>query len=248
MVLRCPQCGMIGGHDRSAFFGNWVVCPSCERPFEWREARVTASRAPTPESTETKSETESATEEERRKKKMKALRRMIYSLIAVTSLGASAGSAQAADQEQALVITATNLMASDARHQEVARNGGDAQTLFPGDVVLYRLVFTNVTASEVRNVEFVDPLPAGLQYVGQTAAADRDDVVIEYSADRGQTYSQQPMVQEIVDGERVMRPATPDEYTHIRWRIEGSVQPGAQVTAEFRAELPSKDETKEPGK
>ena len=32
--------------------------------------------------------------------------------------------------------------------------------------------------------------------------------------------------------------APPDRYTHIRWRIEGWVQPGAQATAEFRAQLP----------
>ena len=242
MVLRCPQCGMIGGHDRTAFFGHWVVCPSCERPFAWREARVKADGGPTHDRTKTRSE------DERRRKKMKALRKMIYSLAAVTLFGNSAGLAQTADREQALVITATNLMAADARHREVAQNGGDAHTLLPGDVVLYRLVFTNVTGSQVRNVEFVDPLPAGLHYVGQSATADREDVLIEYSADQGKTFSQQPMVEEIVEGERRVKPATPDQYTHVRWRIEGLVQPGAQVTAEFRAQLPDKDETKEPGK
>ena len=46
------------------------------------------------------------------------------------------------------------------------------------------------------------------------------------------------MIEEIVDGMRVSKPAPPDRYTHIRWRVEGWVQPGAQVTAEFRAKLP----------
>ncbi len=237
MVLRCPHCGMIGGHDRAAFFGHWVVCPSCERPFAWKEARMKADRGPNPDQSETSSE------EERRTKKMKALRKIIYSLVATSLIGGATAQAQAADQDQALVITATNLMANDDRHQEVARSGGDANALLPGDTVLFQLVFTNVTTSEVRNVEFVDPLPAGLLYVGQSAAADRGDVVIEYSIDQGRTFSTQPMVEETLNGRRVTRPATPDRYTHIRWRVEGSIRPGAQVTAEFRANLPHNQET-----
>ncbi|MEE9253980.1 MAG: hypothetical protein V3U43_03535 [Pseudomonadales bacterium] len=56
-------------------------------------------------------------------------------------------------------MTAQNLMAGDARHREHARNGGDINAVLPGDVVLFRLVFTNVSDNRVRNVEFTDPLP-----------------------------------------------------------------------------------------
>ncbi len=45
------------------------------------------------------------------------------------------------------------------------------------------------------------------------------------------------MIEDVVDGERVTRPAPPEMYTHIRWMVPGWVQPGAQVTAEFRAQL-----------
>jgi uncharacterized repeat protein (TIGR01451 family) len=234
---------MIGGHDRTAFFGNWVVCPSCERPFAWKQARVSPNGGPT------EGDTQARSEEDQRRKKMKALRKMIYSLAALTVLGGSDGLAQASDQPQALVVTAENLMADDARRQEMARRGGDPNAVFPGDVVAYQLVFTNITAAPVRNVEFIDPLPAGLQYVAQSATADRADVVIEYSADGGETFSDRPTIEVVVDGERVLRPAPSDKYTHIRWRIEGAVQPGAQVTAEFRATLPDEnDETDGSGK
>ncbi len=146
--------------------------------------------------------------------------------------------AQENEGQRALVIEAANLMAGDARHQALAERGADPNALYPGDVIHYRLVFTNITDVAVRRVEFNDPLPAGLRYVGESAAADRDDVVIDYSIDGGATFSAQPMIEEIVDGMRVRKPAPPDRYTHIRWRIEGWVQPGAQVTAEFRAKLP----------
>lgn len=137
--------------------------------------------------------------------------------------------AQRAEPRQALVMTAHNLSAGDARPSDALR---------AGDVVRYRLVFTNVTALPVRTVEFTDPVPAGLRYVAGSAGADRSDVTITFSIDGGVTYSPHPMVEEIVEGERVLKPAPLERYTHIRWRVRGSVEPGAQVTAEFRATLP----------
>ncbi len=146
--------------------------------------------------------------------------------------------AQNGEGAEALAITAENIMAGDARHQALAERGGDPNALFPGDIVHYRLVFTNVTGAPVRRVEFRDPLPGGLRYVAGSAASDRDDIVIEYSIDGGASFLVQPMIEEIIDGERVQKPAPPERYTDVRWRVTGWVQPDAHVLAEFRAELP----------
>jgi uncharacterized repeat protein (TIGR01451 family) len=154
--------------------------------------------------------------------------------------------AQEGRQTEALVIEAQNLMAGDERHQRVKDEGGDPNALLPGDVVQYRLTFTNITDVPVRNVEFKDPVPAGLRFVGGSATADREDVSIAYSIDGGKTYSAQPMIEEMVGGVKVTRPAPPEIYTHIRWLVGGWVQPGAQVTAEFRAQLPA-EAHEEPG-
>ena len=150
-------------------------------------------------------------------------------------------------QPSPLVITAENLMAGDAHHDEAVASGMDRNALLPGDVVLYRLIFTNTTGAPVRNVEFKDPLPAGLRYVSGSASADREDVSIAYSIDGGRTYSAEPMIEETVDGETVVRPAPAEMYTHVRWLVTGWVQPGAEVTAEFRARLPD-DAREEPEK
>jgi uncharacterized repeat protein (TIGR01451 family) len=119
--------------------------------------------------------------------------------------------------------------------------------LLPGDVVLFQLTFTNTTDVPVRNVEFKDPLPAGMRFVAESAMADRDDVVITYSIDGGTTFVAQPMIEDVIDGERVTRPAPPEMYTHVRWLVTGWVQPGAQLTAEFRAQLPAAEPPKQPG-
>jgi len=162
----------------------------------------------------------------------------VFASLAAVGLVLPAGAAaQEAPEARPLVIEAENLMANDARHVALAEAGRDSQAMLAGDIVRYGLTFTNTTEVPVRAVEFIDPVPEGLLYVAETAAADREDVLVEFSIDGGESYTAQPMVVEVVNGERVERPAPPDRYTHIRWIVTGWVQPGAQVTAQFEATL-----------
>ena len=175
----------------------------------------------------------------------------IWRLVAIASASSSLYLAPFASAQQKepkpLVITAENLMASDARHAALEAEGGDRNAVLPGDVVLYRLTFTNTADVPVRAVELKDPLPAGLRYVTGTATADREDVAVAYSIDGGLTYSAQPMIETMENGRRVERPAPPELFTHIRWIVGGWVEPGAQVVAEFRAQLPAAKAHEEPG-
>lgn len=147
--------------------------------------------------------------------------------------------AQAAPAPQPLVMTATNLMAGDQRHKDVAQHGGDPKALLAGDVVQYRLVFTNLKPDSLRNVQFTNPLPGGLRYVAGSAGADRPDVTIDFSIDGGTTWSAQPMIEEVVDGKTVRRPAPVSQYSAIRWTVGGWVKAKSQVTAEYKAALPA---------
>jgi uncharacterized repeat protein (TIGR01451 family) len=140
---------------------------------------------------------------------------------------------------QPLVMTAENLTAGDDRHREAAKRSGDANALLPGDVVRYRLAFTNLNPDSLRNVQFTNPLPTGLRYVAGSASADRSDVTIEYSIDAGRTWSEQPTIEELVDGKPVRRPAPVEKYTNVRWTVRGWVKSKSKVTAEYRAELPA---------
>jgi uncharacterized repeat protein (TIGR01451 family) len=130
-----------------------------------------------------------------------------------------------------LVVTAENVTAKS--------RSGHAEAVVPGDVLHYRLQFTNPNQNAVRGVVFTNPIPDGLRYVGGSAGADRQDVIVEYSIDGGKTYSARPMVTEMVAGKRVEKPASPEQYSHVRWTVRGSIAPGATVTAEFRATLPA---------
>jgi len=138
--------------------------------------------------------------------------------------------AAALSAQRPLVVTALNLTAQS--------RGTQSQAVMPGDVLQYQLRFTNQRQGDVRGVVFTNPVPAGLRYVDGSAGADRQDVTVEYSADGGKTFAAPPMVTEVVAGRRVQKPASPEQYTHVRWTVQGSIAPGATVTAEFRAELP----------
>ena len=133
--------------------------------------------------------------------------------------------------QRPLEVTAVNLNARS--------RGSQSQAVLPGDVVQYQLRFTNQGQGDVRGVVFTNPVPEGLRYVDGSAGADRQDVAVEYSTDGGQTYAATPLVTEVVAGQRVQRPASPSQYTHVRWTVRGSLAPGASVTAEFRAAMPA---------
>ncbi len=131
--------------------------------------------------------------------------------------------------QQALTVTATNRTAAGAeRTDDRAR---------PGDVVRYRLTFTNVTRGSVRGVTLANPLAAGMRFVGGSARADRTDARLEFSADGGRTFAAQPTEEVVVNGQRVRRPIPAERYTHVRWTVDGTVAPGATVVAEFDARV-----------
>ena len=139
--------------------------------------------------------------------------------------------AQGPDAPKALVMTAENLMAGDARHRD------NPKAAIPGDVIRYRLTFTNLRSDSVRNVQFNDPLPNGLHYVAESAGADRADVTVEFSLDGGRSWSTKPMIEELIEGRKVSKPAPTSMYTNVRWSVHGWLKPNAQVTAELKAQL-----------
>ena len=153
--------------------------------------------------------------------------RQINSVVLALVWAALAGTAPVAAQSQEprpLVISAVNKTADSAA---LAR---------PGDVLAYSLAFTNLAGHSVRQVQFVDPLPRGLVYRTGSAGADRA-ARIEYSIDGGKSYSAEPMIAEVVQGRRTMKPAPREAYSHIRWTLSEPLAAGAQVTAVFEAEV-----------
>ncbi len=162
---------------------------------------------------------------------------MLLCTVLAASLAAQGGQANAVGSPTAMTVVAENITARDAANAGRPRAAAEGAKLLVGDVVEYRLQYTNIQRGPVKNVVLEDPIPSGLVYVIGTASSDGPGVVAEYSIDGGRTFTPRPMVRVMVDGQEVERPAPADRYTNIRWRVTGAVSPGARVTASFRARL-----------
>ena len=162
----------------------------------------------------------------------KAIERTLIAGLLLLS-AAFAANAQKAPRAQALKISAEVL------GPHVARQASDSARALPGDTVRYHLVFTNVSAGAVHGIVLDNPIPAGLRYEVGSAKADRADVAILYSIDGGKTFSPAPMIDAVVDGQHQQQPAPAEMYTHVRWTIGGAVPKGAQIRAEYDAQVPA---------
>lgn len=109
----------------------------------------------------------------------------------------------------------------------------DATKVVPGDEVVYTVSFSNVSDEPAENVVITNPLPAELSYVDGSAFGPGADV--QFSVDGGVTFGSPRDLEVNEDG--VVRGATADDFTHIRWVMGEQIAPGAQGIAQFRARL-----------
>ena len=108
-----------------------------------------------------------------------------------------------------------------------------ADTVVPGDVVIYTTTVENISDESAQNVVVNNPVPEHLSYVAGSAFAP--GMVIEFSVDGGATYA--PAEELTVDEDGQTRAATADDFTHIRFVMQGELAAGAQGIARFRARL-----------
>ncbi|MDH5234113.1 MAG: hypothetical protein OEW77_04075 [Gemmatimonadota bacterium] len=164
---------------------------------------------------------------------MRRISLLLAAAVVIVSAARVADGQQAGPQRE-LVATAENVTAAKSPSRRSSANA-----VQPGDTVRYRLTFTNLRPDSVQNVQFTDPVPAGLRYVAGSARANRPNVLVEFSIDSGRTYSERPEVEVVIDGRKERRPAPPGSYTNVRWSVRGWIRSNAQVTAEFDAQLPA---------
>lgn len=134
-----------------------------------------------------------------------------------------------------------------------------AAVLHEGQEVFYTVRILNPGSAPARDVEVVQRVPQNTIYVPRSASGPGAEV--SFSADGGVTFGREgqltvtdptslasPMPrasatpgasnQSVVAQRRALsRPATPEDYTHIRWRLRNPLAPGAVALARFRAKF-----------
>ncbi len=108
-----------------------------------------------------------------------------------------------------------------------------ADTVVPGDVVIYTTTVENISDESAENVVVNNPVPEHLSYVAGSAFAP--GMVIEFSVDGGATYAPAEELTVVEDGQS--RAATAEDFTHIRFVLQGQLAAGAQGIVRFRARL-----------
>lgn len=109
----------------------------------------------------------------------------------------------------------------------------DAETVIPGERVIYTTTFRNVGSDPAANVVITNPISENLEYVDGSAFGP--GMRLEFSVDGGSTFADADSLT-VVNGEET-RQARGSDYTHIRWTLTGELAPGAQGVVRFTAVL-----------
>lgn len=110
------------------------------------------------------------------------------------------------------------LIKTDLDGKEVLETATQAA---PGQIMEYRLTFTNHGETAVRGLKVVDPIPTHTTFIGASNFTDAA-AVFEVSIDGGKTFETEPVVryEKQPDGELKQIIIPPERYTHLRWNVE----------------------------
>lgn len=109
----------------------------------------------------------------------------------------------------------------------------EAESVIPGETVVYTITFANVGDEPAENVVITNPISASLTYVA--GSATNDEMRVEFSIDGGQTFAPASELKLVDNG--IERPATTKDYTHVRWVMQSELAAGGEGRASFAAVL-----------
>jgi len=104
--------------------------------------------------------------------------------------------------------------------------------VYPGDVIEYRIVATNTSDGDLKNIFIKVPVPKGTVYVAGSATGEP-----EFSIDGGKTFSKVPKYTVVENGKKVEKVAPPEMYTFVRWKID-RLAPGESREFRYRVMIP----------
>ena len=109
----------------------------------------------------------------------------------------------------------------------------EPKLVVPGEEVIYRIVYTNVGAEPTSSVVVTNRIPEHMTYVG--ASAEGKNAAVLFSVDGTEFAARDRLRVRTPEGE--LRPAADQDLTHIRWIVNGDVQPGKTGSVAYRARL-----------
>lgn len=100
----------------------------------------------------------------------------------------------------------------------------------PGDVVVISIAYENTGAEPAADIVISNPVPEHLRFIGVRAGAGM------VSVDGGASFGALVDLR-ISEADQTSRPATAADVTHVRWRFDQPLLPGASGAVAFAARL-----------
>lgn len=104
----------------------------------------------------------------------------------------------------------------------------------PGDEVVYTVTVQNVGKEPATDVVVTNPVPEHTRYVAGSAGGPGTEVA--YSVDGGRTWGRAEELK-VREADGTLRPATPADYTHVRFVMKNALTPGSVAFARYRVAI-----------
>ncbi len=152
-------------------------------------------------------------------------------------LSAWAGAQSGGEEPVTVALAAyvvTEVTLDDGR---VVEAFAEAEAVFPGQVIEYRLIATNRSEAVLPagRLTLVGPVPEQTRYVADSATTSGPDGRLEVSLD-GEVFAAQPLLVTETDaeGREVEVEVDPEGYRALRWVVLRSLQPGEELVVQYR--------------
>lgn len=121
---------------------------------------------------------------------------------------------------------------NDRGEQIVTRE--TATSVVPGTEVIYTITARNTGTEPAAHVVVTNPVPAETVYVEGSATGA--GAAITFSVDGGTSYDI-PAKLTVTAADGKPRPATAEDYTHVRWTFSADLAPDRQAPVAYRVQV-----------
>lgn len=142
------------------------------------------------------------------------------------------GQARADDNFKLTMLVQEEIITLDTNGKQVITLV-EPTSVVPGDMIVYTTGYHNRGKALAENIAITNPIPADTAYVADSALIANASV--SYSIDGGKKFAA-PDDLTITESSGKTRPATANDYSHIRWTLK-SVAPDAQGSVSFHARV-----------
>ncbi len=128
------------------------------------------------------------------------------------------------------MVAQEQIISQDANGKQVITLTNPTSVV-PGDTIVYTTHYRNKGKVIAENVVITNPIPSDTAYI--THSASQANASVSYSVDGGKQFDT-PANLTITGSDGKPRPATANDYSHIRWTLK-SIAPDASGSVNFHA-------------